>query len=210
MKKQTVVLFCVTIFFLLVSLLIYFNLEKLQTITLTREFPFYIPKEQVYLTDNKKVVFIDDSQTINFRINDKKKLEQIIRRYENIYNERFQTVRIIFSDDLQDFTFAWENGTPFSYSVDMFTAPNIDITLNINLDVLEANFWRKSMIEEETEAILLNALERALVNMDPEKENTHSEAEEEEKSTLIDESAVKAYEELYTDNSNTLFMLSYD
>lgn len=209
-NKQIIPVLLIVLFILFVGILIYKFSYKFNSIKFTNTFPYFSQPEKSYNLSGYTVKVIDNSSFVNVSVDNKLKLDQIIRRYSNLYNPPNDTVRIIFVDDIQDISFSWQSGTPFSHSVDILSPPNIDISININPEVLKNANWDLDQVEMEIEGILIMALERASINVVPDTSATYSEQEEAEKSDSIESTAAEAVDQLNTDNQEHAFDISYE
>ncbi len=201
MQRKTVAFLIFALVIVVLSAVIYFLNPYLQSysdrfLTAINTISFDIAES------NFKI--INKSKYLRVSINDEKKLEQILRRYSPLLNEK-DGITLIIEDSPQLFNFGWGNGDAFGYSFQDPESNRLIISMKIDLDVLQNYNWDLITIAGEAESLFINSLERATLNLDITKSDTRSEAEENEKANAIDESALNALYELNGDNNTELF-----
>jgi hypothetical protein len=202
MNKKTFIFLIIGIVIVAAALVYYFFSDTLHP--KIRNFVTEKFYTKTYNFSGNKFSLINNSKKVSIKINDQKKLEQIIRRYSNLYS-RYQGIELTIEDEPQEMNFSWEDGSPFGYTINSKPDPILKLSLKIDIDLLNKYQWPIERVATESEYTLLNALERADMNLDPEKKVTRSGVEELEKVTIIEDKALKASEELYTDNQTELF-----
>lgn len=161
-----------------------------------------------YQINDTELVIINNSKSVNVQIRDKKKLEQIVRKYNELF-PKYKTIELTFEDSTQDINFGWGDGDAFGYSLGSYpqqaSDPTLKISMKINMPIINKYSWNATRVESETEALFINSLERTVINQDLTKSDTHSESEERTKSAQIEDNVTKSLEELDRDNQNLLF-----
>ena len=162
--------------------------------------------ELIFKSEAKQLTIINNSSLVKIRINDKNKLDQILREYNQSLSN-YKDIELTIEDKEQDINFGWGTGTTFGYSISPVPSETLKISLFINLPVINSYQWSNNNIASETEYIFINSLERAVVNTNESLATTKTDQEERLKTENIDENAMNASQSLDTDNSENAFTI---
>lgn len=209
MKNQKYLLLILGILLFVSSLIFYFASNSERRTNLVSFIKGVIYKNssvKTYDFDEKKLIIVNNSSLVEVNVDDKNKLDQILRNYNQSLSN-YKDIELTIEDQEQDINFGWGTGTTFGYSLSPIPSDTLKISMFINLPIINSYQWDKSKIDSEIEFIFINSLERAVVNTDQDRATTRTDNEERIKTEDIDEKALTASQAFDNDNPKNAFLV---
>lgn len=205
MDKKTRIFFVICLILIICSGGYYYIVKSFPKISTNISNLLFTKK---YKVEDTQLVIINNSKYVTVQIRDQKKLEQLVRKYNQLF-PKYKTIQLTLTDSTQDINFGWGTGDAFGYSLESYpqqlSDPILKISMQINMPIINKYSWPQNRLESETEALFVNSLERSVINQDITQSDTHSETEERAKSAEIENNVIESLEELDRNNPNLLF-----